>query len=795
MMQILAAAMLLALPALSSDQHSRQPLIVLKIGEGAAARTSTYPRLPAALAAAEAVRRDNPQARLRFQLAAGTYRLTAPLVLPASISGTPQAPTVFASARGARATISGSHLLALHWQPYHDGIFVADLDEPAFDQLWMDGKRQVRARYPNYDPNSQPFNGTAADAISPQRVARWKDPAGGELRAMHQYRWGSAFWPIEGKNTDGTLKLGQPTANNRAIAPDPTQPHAELRYVENIFEELDAPHEWFYDAKARKLYYKPPEGVHPSRGRFECAALDNLVVVAATRTAPVHDIRLEGLTFTHSARTVMHQRERILRSDWALDRSGAVLLEGAERVSVVNSDFRDLGGNAVFVSGYNLDVTIQGSLFQDIGGSGIHFAGRLDSVRSPVIGYPNGQPLEEIDRTPGPKSEDYPRQSIARDNLITDVGVTDKQAAGIAIDIASEIVVSHNSIYDVPRAGINIGTGNFGGHIIEFNDVFNTVLQSNDHGSFNSWGRDRYWHPDLKEMRRRVAANPNLPFLDVVKPIVLRNNRWRCDNGFDVDLDDGSSNYEIYNNLLLKGGLKEREGFRRIATNNIIINNSLHPHVSFKDSGDVFKHNIVMGPYQPILVDQWDSDFDHNLFTSRVSLEEARKLGSDAHSILGEPMFIDAPRGDFRVRPGSPAYKIGLKNFPMNFGVESPRLRRLAKTPEIPALLTAGPVVPGKTYDFSGATIKSIETLGEQSALGTDKVGALVVAVPEGSKAARGGLKKGDVVKSVDVAGSNFPVNDAPLLLVLQASHKWQQKLHINVFRDHKMIKLEIPYE
>jgi hypothetical protein len=69
------------------------------------------------------------------------------------------------------------------------------------------------------------------------------------------------------------------------------------------------------------------------------------------------------------------------------------------------------------------------------------------------------------------------------------------------------------------------------------------------------------------------------------------------------------------------------------------------------------------------------------------------------------------------------------------------------------------------------------------------------VAAPEGSKAARGGLKKGDVVKSVDVGGSNFRVDDAPMLLVLQASHKWQQRLHINVFRDHKMIKLEIPYE
>jgi hypothetical protein len=26
------------------------------------------------------------------------------------------------------------------------------------------------------------------------------------------------------------------------------------------------------------------------------------------------------------------------------------------------------------------------------------------------------------------------------------------------------------------------------------------------------------------------------------KPIIFRNNRWRCDRGWDIDLDDGSSN-------------------------------------------------------------------------------------------------------------------------------------------------------------------------------------------------------------------------------------------------------------
>jgi hypothetical protein len=37
--------------------------------------------------------------------------------------------------------------------------------------------------------------------------------------------------------------------------------------------------------------------------------------------------------------------------------------------------------------------------------------------------------------------------------------------------------------------------------VIEFCDVFVTVKETGDHGSFNSWGRDRYWRPTIAECR------------------------------------------------------------------------------------------------------------------------------------------------------------------------------------------------------------------------------------------------------------------------------------------------------
>jgi hypothetical protein len=253
--------------------------------------------------------------------------------------------------------------------------------------------------------------------------------------------------------------------------------------------------------------------------------------------------------------------------------------------------------------------------------------------------------------------------------------------------------IAHNTIYRTPRAGINIGDGTWGGHLIEYNDVFDTVLETGDHGAFNSWGRDRFWHPDRATMERMNRQHPGLRKLDAIQPITLRNNRFRCAHGWDIDLDDGSSNYRIYNNVLSSGGLKLREGFDRLVWNNVIVNNGLHPHVWLDASGDRFERNIVMVGHQPVLMNHWGAAVDFNLFPNLSSLEQAQRLGVDRHSRYGNARFEDPKRGDFRVHPDSPAIALGFENFPMSeFGTTSDWLRPLAIRAPIPQLLgTADP--------------------------------------------------------------------------------------------------------
>jgi hypothetical protein len=361
---------------------------------------------------------------------------------------------------------------------------------------------------------------------------------------------------------------------------------------------------------------------------------------------------------------------------------------------------------------------------------------------------------------PGPKGDNYPEDCLVEDCLITMTGRDEKQTAPVQISMSHKIRVSHCSIYDVPRAGINISEGTFGGHIIEYCDVFNTVLETGDHGSFNSWGRDRFWSSDMHETITEVAKEPGLPKLDMLDKNIIRNSRWRCDHGWDIDLDDGSSWYRIYNNVLLNGGLKMREGFDRTATNNIILNNSLHPHVWYPGSGDIFTHNIVFGAYRPAVMGRgmaadahWGTTLDSNLFATHN--DDRLKFavnGCDENSLVGDPLFLNAAAGDYRVKEGSPALQMGFVNFPMNeFGVVSEKLKKIAQKPIIPELVANLSGGSGENHKWLGGTVKNVETFGEQSAAGLSSMsGVIILQVPPKSKLAQFGFTTGDVIIGYD---------------------------------------------
>jgi hypothetical protein len=710
----------------------------------------------ATLARAQTLARQSHQNNepINITLKGGTYYLPETLVLTADDSGTKDAPVTWRAAQAATVVISGGQRLDhLAWSPYKEGILEAKVpDDLKTDQLFVNGDRQILSRYPNFDPAVTIFNGYAADCISPARVARWADPAGGFFHAMHPAMWGDFSYLITGKDDHGGVTLEGGWQGNRRA-----NPSAKYRYVENIFEELDSPGEWFLNTKTHTLYFYPPAGLDLNHAVIEVPRLKQLVEFRGSETAPVKWVNFQGITFRHALRTFMETKEPLLRSDWTIYRGGAVFYNGTEDCSLQDCFIDQVGGNAVFVNDYNRRVTVTGCRIDKAGATGVMFCGDINAVRSPLLEYNQRQRLDQIDHTPGPRTNNYPADCLVDDCLITLTGRFEKQSAGVGIDMASRITVRHCSIYDTPRAGINIGDGCWGGDVIEFCDVFDTVKETGDHGSFNSWGRDRYW--GLKGVNALKEGPKNLPLLDVVEPITLRNSRWRCDHGWDIDLDDGSSNFHIYNNLCLAGGIKNREGFDRVVENNIMAGNTFHPHVWFKDSDDVFEWNIVFVPYKPIgMPAVWGRKVDDNLKQVAGDRQPAPAADlqaishQDQHSIDADALFVDPTHGDYTVKPDSPALSLGFKIFPMNqFGVQKPELKAIARTPsfEVPAQIVSRR--SGKVLKWMNVKVRNIVGQGEMSAYGLPgETGVLVLEVPADNALAKSGLQKDDVILTAD---------------------------------------------
>jgi len=715
----------------------------------------------------------------------GTYYLKQPIIFIPEDSRKKNETLTIITDRNKKVIISGGALLQnLKWEKYKNGIWQTPIHQDLiFDELFVNGQIQRMARYPNFDSTARFFGGTAADAVSKERAARWRSPEGGYVHALHRAEWGDFHYLIKGKNDKNELALEGGWQNNRKMGM-----HEKYRFVENIFEELDTVNEWFYDNKTRTLYYYPPAGIDIKTAKFETPQIAHLFEFKGSEKNPVSNINIEGLTLTQTLRTFMENKEPLLRSDWTIYRGGALFYDGAVNCPLKNCTLNNLGGNAIFFNKFNRNCEVSGCLISQIGASAVCFVGDPDAVRSPSFEYNQFVPLAQIDRTPGPKTNNYPAECKVYNNLMFDLGMVEKQSAGVELSMCQSITVSHNTIYDVPRAGINVSEGTWGAHIIEYNDVFNTVKESGDHGSFNSWGRDRYWHPNKTILDSLVATNFDLALLDVIKPIVIRNNRMRCDHGWDIDLDDGSSNYFIYNNLCLNGGIKLREGVNRVVENNIMINNTFHPHVWFKNSNDVFRHNVVSSSYLPIGISVWGKEVDYNIFPDSVSLKAAWSNGTDKHSLCGSLDFINPENGDFRLKNNSIAFITGFKNFAMDsFGVVSPRLKALAKKPILSTVISLDKIDDNPLIDFMGAKVKNLATQGERSATGMDDTrGVLVVEVASASSAKKF-LQANDVILSFN----NKQVNKLRDLLEARMS-VIGSGTEVLIFRNQKEIKIHV---
>ena len=212
----------------------------------------------------------------------GIHYFDKSIVIDDNFPGSSIKKLTFISDKENPATLTGACQISPRWEPYDDDIFMANIGAGLkIDALFLNGVRQILARYPNYQPGMI-LGGYCADALSPERVARWKNPVGGYIRALHHHEWGGNSFIIDGKDNDGNLLYRWVGDNNRG-----SEMHNVKRMVENIFEELDSPGEWFYDSKTGILYFYPLDDENIDEAIFEIVTTEELFRIVGTIDKPV----------------------------------------------------------------------------------------------------------------------------------------------------------------------------------------------------------------------------------------------------------------------------------------------------------------------------------------------------------------------------------------------------------------------------------------------------------------------------------------------------------------------------
>jgi hypothetical protein len=463
-----------AQPAIAAQRCQLEYWVAVD-GSDAATGDKTHPFRSVARAR-DAVRSDDrrTQCDTYVTLRGGTHRLSQPLQLDHRDSGTSNRDITYRAARGERPVIAGS-VPVTGWS-LHDaklGIYRAQVVAKPTRQLYINGQRMTRAQTEKY-PSDFERTDTGYRFIAPGRTMPvWTNPR--DIEAVTLSQWKMMRCPVESiVGPDIRMReLCWHNANVFQTAPVPPKPpeikpttppslwNFRLLYrLENAYEFLDQPGEWYLDAAMGWLYVIPPAGVDITKAAVEMPVLEVLVDAQGTLDEPIRNLRFEGLTFAFATwmgpstdngyavdqsgfhlTTYKHAVNYIGHDPDTTRTPGNVRFKYARNIVLRDNDFRNLGGVALdFDTGSQFNGIVN-NRFEDIASAGIQLGGNT-----------------EADHHPG-----YPAQ-VTRDNLITNnlVRRTGREyfdTAGIYIGMTTRTTVSHNDISDVPWSGIAIGWG------------------------------------------------------------------------------------------------------------------------------------------------------------------------------------------------------------------------------------------------------------------------------------------------------------------------------------------------
>lgn len=470
-----------------------------------------------------------------------------------------------------------------------------------------------------------------------------------------------------------------------------------LQYLQGAREYISEPGEWAVEGNT--VFYRPENPASLETDEIVAGLTDNLFYIHGEPGNPVKNIVISGLRLEMNAfgeNLIAHARANNVTGEYESNLKGLICIRNAEQITVEHCQMINAGYMAVVLTEYAQHNLITGNDIRNTGYAGMFLIGE----------------------NPGSLRYCCKHNTISG-NRIRNVGEFVGHGAGIYLMNSGENRIVHNDISCVPRYGISLKGIRYGvfpdnglkdvpfddhwkynqttGNFIGYNRIYNTGIRSGDGGGIEGWGMGRdnvIDHNIIYNAYRGVATTG-----------------WR---GHSIFLDDAAHYVTVTNNIIYdENAVAVNAGIFIKSIGNIVVNNVFD--VGYAKSGaadiapyicpaghSVFERNIVYSGTTGTLHDDgtWTPDgngdrtmlyfcgstamdsldsMNRNLYYNAVGEEQFRVDDQlltleewqtcdknicryDADSICEDPLFMDAANHDYRLRPDSPAQKLGIQS-------------------------------------------------------------------------------------------------------------------------------------
>ncbi len=641
--------------------------------------------LDGARQAAARARVEQPGAPITVNFAGGLYEMAAPVVFGPGDSGTPDAPITYTAMPGETPILSGGRVIG-GWRE-ESGRWVTEI--PAvkdgswdFIQLFVNGEIRHRARIPNEGflrvagfpqgtprkTDKRPQVGYHDDCDTFQYAPGDIDPNWTNLddvEVIVYHFWTDSHLPIA--SIDTTKKYV--TFKNKAgkTFTDDFSSDGARYIVENVYEGLDAPGEWYLNRQTGVLSYIPKEGETLAGVEIIAPVIQEFMRFEGK---PLERNYVENLVFCGLSFQYTNWR---LPPGNSNDNQGsasvpaAIPATGLRNTTFENCTVRNTGTWAFELQNGSSGNKFSRNEISYVAAGGFRVNG----------GGANSHPLSRTG------------YNEISDNHLHYYGEVYPSAVGVLLMNTNGNLVSHNEIDHGWYTGISIGWS-WGyqrsisrDNIIEYNhihDIGQTGLLSDMGGIYT------------------LGVSPGTE---------LRNNHIHDVNanqygGWGIYNDEGSTHILIENNIVHDtkfAGYNIHYAKEITVRNNIFAFSRIdalslgrvEPHVSAYFEGNIVywtEGKLAAGfkedkeyhfHYNPINVEttamnaKQTIQCDWNVYWMGGAPVDSVKIGDktfadwqaagrDTRSVFADPKFVNAEKRDFRLQPDSPAYAFGFKD-------------------------------------------------------------------------------------------------------------------------------------